>query len=132
MRAPGGAVGMYALESAMDELSYAVGVDPLELRLKNYSERDQNKNRPISSKALKDCYLQGAERFGWSKRRPEPRSMREGRELIGYGMATGIWSAFFVPTSARAILAPDGTLEIACATADIGTGTYTILGADWR
>lgn len=127
MRAPGGAVGMYALESAMDELSYAVGVDPLELRLKNYSERDQNKNRPISSKALKDCYLQGAERFGWSKRRPEPRSMREGRELIGYGMATGIWSAFFVPTSARAILAPDGTLEIACATADIGTGTYTIL-----
>ena len=127
MRAPGGAVGMYALESAMDELSYAVGVDPLELRLKNYSERDQNQNRPISSKALKDCYLQGAERFGWSKRRPEPRSMREGRELIGYGMATGIWSAFFVPTSARAILAPDGTLEIACATADIGTGTYTIL-----
>ena len=127
MRAPGGAVGMYALESAMDELSYAVGVDPLELRLKNYSERDQNQNRPISSKALKDCYLQGAERFGWSKRRPEPRSMREGRELIGYGMATGIWSAFFVPTSARAILAPGGTLEIACATADIGTGTYTIL-----
>ncbi|MGJ0451948.1 MAG: xanthine dehydrogenase family protein molybdopterin-binding subunit [Methylocystis sp.] len=127
MRAPGGAVGMYALESAMDELSYAVGIDPIELRLKNYSERDQNQNRPISSKALKDCYLQGAERFGWSKRKPAPRSMREGRELIGYGMATGIWSAFFVPTSARAILAPDGTLEIACATADIGTGTYTIL-----
>ncbi|HEY8125213.1 MAG TPA: xanthine dehydrogenase family protein molybdopterin-binding subunit [Methylocystis sp.] len=127
MRAPGGAVGMYALESAMDELSYAVGVDPLELRLRNYSERDQNHNRPISSKALKDCYLQGAERFGWSKRRPEPRSMREGRELVGYGMATGIWEAFRVPTSARAVLAADGTLEIACATADIGTGTYTIL-----
>ncbi|CCJ08895.1 xanthine dehydrogenase family protein molybdopterin-binding subunit [Methylocystis sp. SC2] len=127
MRAPGGAVGMYALESAMDELSYAVGVDPLELRLKNYSETDQNYGKPISSKALKDCYLQGAERFGWSKRRPQPRSMREGRELVGYGMATGIWEAFRVPTSARATLAPDGTLEIACATADIGTGTYTIL-----
>jgi xanthine dehydrogenase YagR molybdenum-binding subunit len=127
MRAPGGAVGMYALESAMDELSYAVGVDPLELRLKNYSETDRNYGKPISSKALKDCYLRGAERFGWAKRRPQPRSMREGRELVGYGMATGIWEAFRVPTSARAILAPDGTLEIACATADIGTGTYTIL-----
>ena len=127
MRAPGGAVGMYALESAMDELSYAIGIDPLELRLKNYSEMDQNEDKPFTSKALKDCYYQGAERFGWSKRKLEPRSMREGRELVGYGMATGIWEAFRVPTSARAILAPDGTLEIGCATADIGTGTYTIL-----
>jgi xanthine dehydrogenase YagR molybdenum-binding subunit len=127
MRAPGGAVGMYALESAMDELSYAIGIDPLELRLKNYSEMDQNEDKPFTSKALKDCYYQGAERFGWSKRKLEPRSMREGRELVGYGMATGIWEAFRVPTSARAILAPDGMLEISCATADIGTGTYTIL-----
>jgi xanthine dehydrogenase YagR molybdenum-binding subunit len=127
MRAPGGAVGVYALESAMDELSYAIGVDPLELRLKNYSEMDQNLDKPFTSKALKDCYYQGAERFGWSNRKLEPRSMREGRELVGYGMATGIWEAFRVPTSARAILFPDGTLEIGCATADIGTGTYTIL-----
>jgi xanthine dehydrogenase YagR molybdenum-binding subunit len=127
MRAPGGAVGVYAIECAMDELSYAVGIDPLELRLKNYSEIDQNENRPFTSKALKDCYRQGAERFGWSKRKPEPRSMREGRELVGYGMATGIWEAFRVPSSARATLAPDGTLEIGSATADIGTGTYTIL-----
>jgi xanthine dehydrogenase YagR molybdenum-binding subunit len=127
MRAPGGAVGVYALECAMDELSYAIGIDPLELRLKNYTETDQNQDRPISSKALKDCYLQGAERFGWSKRKPEPRSMRDGRELVGYGMATGIWAALRLPTSARASLAPDGSLEIACATADIGTGTYTIL-----
>jgi xanthine dehydrogenase YagR molybdenum-binding subunit len=127
MRAPGGAVGVYALECAMDELSYATGIDPLELRLKNYSEMDQNEDRPFASKALKDCYYRGAERFGWSKRKPEPRSMREGRELFGYGMATGIWEAFRMPTSARALLAPDGTLEIHCATADIGTGTYTIL-----
>jgi xanthine dehydrogenase YagR molybdenum-binding subunit len=127
MRAPGGAVGVYAIECAMDELSYAVGIDPLELRLKNYSEIDQNENRPFTSKALKDCYRQGAERFGWSKRKPEPRSIREGRELVGYGMATGIWEAFRVPSSARATLAPDGTLEIGSATADIGTGTYTIL-----
>jgi xanthine dehydrogenase YagR molybdenum-binding subunit len=127
MRAPGGAVGVYALECAMDELSYAIGIDPLELRLKNYSEIDQNEDKPFTSKALKDCYYQGAERFGWSRRKPEPGSMREGRELIGYGMATGIWEAFRVPTSARALLAPDGTLEVSCAAADIGTGTYTIL-----
>jgi len=127
MRAPGGAVGVYAIECAMDELSYAVVIDPLELRLKNYSDVDQNEDKPFSSKALKGCYHQGAERFGWSKRKPEPRSMREGRELVGYGMATGIWEGLRVPASARASLALDGTLEIATATADIGTGTYTIL-----
>jgi xanthine dehydrogenase YagR molybdenum-binding subunit len=127
MRAPGGASSLYAIESAMDELSYAVDIDPLELRLKNYSEWDQNEDKPFTSKALKDCYYRGAERFGWSKRKAKPRSMREGRELVGYGMATGIWEAFRVPTSARAVLAPEGTLEIGCATADIGTGTYTIL-----
>lgn len=127
MRAPGGAVGVYAIESAMDELSYAVGIDPLELRLRNYSEMDQNEDKPFTSKALKDCYYQGAARFGWSKRKPEPRSTREGRELIGYGMATGIWEGLRVPASARASLTPDGSLEIASATADIGTGTYTIL-----
>jgi xanthine dehydrogenase YagR molybdenum-binding subunit len=127
MRAPGGASSLYCIESAMDELSYAAGIDPLELRLKNYSEWDQNEDKPFTSKALKDCYYRGAERFGWSKRKPEARSTREGRELVGYGMASGIWEAFRVPTSARAVLAPDGTLEIGCATADIGTGTYTIL-----
>ena len=127
MRAPGGASSLYCIESAMDELSYAAGIDPLELRLKNYSEWDQNEDKPFTSKALKDCYYRGAERFGWSKRKPEARSTREGRELVGYGMASGIWEAFRVPTSARAVLAPNGTLEIGCATADIGTGTYTIL-----
>ena len=104
MRAPGGAVGVYAIECAMDELSYAVGIDPLELRLKNYSEMDQNEDKPFTSKALKGCYQRGAERFGWSKRKPEPRSMREGRELVGYGMATGIWEGLRVPSSARASL----------------------------
>ena len=127
MRAPGGASSLYCIESAMDELSYAAGIDPLELRLKNYSEWDQNEDKPFTSNALKDCYYRGAERFGWSKRKPEARSTREGRELVGYGMASGIWEAFRVPTSARAALAPNGTLEIGCATADIGTGTYTIL-----
>ena len=112
MRAPGAAAGVYALECAMDELSYALGIDPLELRLKNYSDLEQNVDKPFSSKALKDCYYRGAERFGWSKRNPEPRSMREGRELIGYGMASGIWEALRVPTSAEVELTPEGRLLV--------------------
>ena len=93
MRAPGATLGVYALEAAMDELAYATGVDPIELRLKNYAEKDRNEDKPFSSKELRACYRQGAERFGWSKRTREPRSMREGRELIGWGMATGVWEA---------------------------------------
>lgn len=127
MRAPGGATGVFALETAMDELSYEVGIDPLDLRLLNYADRDQNEDKPFSSKELKACYRQGAERFGWAERSAAPRSMREGNELIGYGMATGCWEAMMFPTSARAALRPDGTLEVSTATADIGTGTYTIL-----
>ena len=127
MRAPGAAAGVYALECAMDELSYALDIDPLELRLKNYSELEQNVDKPFSSKALKDCYYRGAERFGWAKRNPLPRSMREGRQLIGYGMASGFWEALRVPTSAEVELTPEGRLLISTAAADIGTGTYTIL-----
>lgn len=127
MRAPGATLGVYALEAAMDELAYATGVDPIELRLKNYAEKDRNDDKPFSSKELRACYRQGAERFGWSKRTPEPRSMREGRELIGWGMATGVWEAQMQETSARAILSAGGKLEVATATADIGTGTYTIM-----
>jgi len=127
MRAPGAAAGVYALECAMDELSFALGIDPLELRLKNYSDLEQNVDKPFSSKALKDCYYRGAEKFGWSKRNPQPRSMREGRELIGFGMASGIWEALRVPTSAEAELTPDERLIVRTAAADIGTGTYTIL-----
>jgi len=127
MRAPGATLGVYALEAAMDELAYATGVDPIELRLKNYAEKDQNEGKPFSSKELRACYSQGAERFGWSKRSREPRSMREGRELIGWGMATGVWEAMMQQTSARAVLSADGKLEVAAATADIGTGTYTIM-----
>lgn len=133
MRAPGAPLGMFALESAMDELAYALKLDPLELRLRNYAESDENTNKPYTSKELRAAYRLGAERFGWSRRNPEPRSMREGRELIGWGMATGIWEASMMQTSARAVLTIDGKLEVATATADIGTGTYTILtqlGAD--
>jgi xanthine dehydrogenase YagR molybdenum-binding subunit len=127
MRAPGAAHGMHALEVAMDELSYAAGIDPLALRLKNYAERDLAKDLPYSSKELHACYQQGAERFGWADRNPAPRSMKEGDELIGWGMATGTWDAMQMLAGARAVLYADGRLVVESATSDIGTGTYTVM-----
>jgi xanthine dehydrogenase YagR molybdenum-binding subunit len=127
MRAPGATSGVYALECAMDELAVALKLDPLELRLRCYSDRDQNENVPFTSKKLRECYQQGAEAFGWSQRNPEPRSMRDGSELVGWGMATGIWEALQMPTAARIVLTANGHAEISCATSDIGTGTYTIM-----
>ena len=93
MRAPSAATALFALESAMDELAVALKLDPLELRLRCYSDRDQHEDKPYSSKALRECYRQGAEAFGWDKRNPEPRSMRDGSDLVGWGMATGVWEA---------------------------------------
>jgi xanthine dehydrogenase YagR molybdenum-binding subunit len=127
MRAPGAAWGVYALECAMDELAVKLGVDPVELRLKNYTERDQTEDKPFSSKELRACYRQGAEKFGWAKRNPQPRSMREGNTLIGWGMASGIWEALQAPAAAKAVLTADGKLTVSSATEDIGTGTYTIM-----
>ena len=127
MRAPGAVTGVMALEIAMDELAAETGIDPVELRLRNYAERDENAGKAFTSKALRACYADGAARFGWSLRTPEPRSMREGRELVGFGMATGVWEAQMMKTAARAVLTIDGRIEVATATADIGTGTYTIL-----
>ena len=128
MRAPGAATGVYALECAMDELAVALKLDPMELRLRCYSDRDQNHGLPYTSKQLQECYRQGAETFGWSKRNPEPRSMRDGIELVGWGMATGIWEALQMPMAARIVLTGNGHAEVSCATSDIGTGTYT----SWR
>jgi xanthine dehydrogenase YagR molybdenum-binding subunit len=127
MRAPGAATGVYALESAMDELAVALKLDPLELRLRCYSDRDQNENLPYTSKQLRECYRQGAAAFGWSKRDPKPRSTRDGNELVGWGMATGVWEALQMPTAARIVLTANGHAEISCAASDIGTGTYTIV-----
>jgi len=127
MRAPGAAHGVHALEVAMDELSYALGMDPLALRLKNYAERDAARNLPYSTKELRACYAQGAEKFGWARRKAEPRSMREGNELIGWGMATGIWDALQMLARAQAVLHADGRLEVRSAATDIGTGTYTVM-----
>jgi xanthine dehydrogenase YagR molybdenum-binding subunit len=127
MRAPGGATGVYGLECAMDELAVKLGLDPIELRLRCYSDRDQSEDILYTSKKLRECYAQGAEVFGWDKRKPDPRSMRDGHELIGYGMATGIWEAMQEKTAARIVLTANGHAEVSCATADIGTGTYTIM-----
>jgi xanthine dehydrogenase YagR molybdenum-binding subunit len=127
MRGPGGTESAYAIECAMDELAYAVNIDPLELRLINYSDKDQIENRPYSSKELRECYRQGAEKFGWSKRNPQPRSMRDGKELVGWGVATGVWEAMQMKASAKAVLTANGSVEIASATADIGPGTYTMM-----
>ncbi|MEJ8406098.1 xanthine dehydrogenase family protein molybdopterin-binding subunit [Brevundimonas vesicularis] len=129
MRAPGAAIGLFGLESAMDELSYAAGLDPLDIRLRNYVDHEQITDRAFTSKALKNCYSEGADRFGWWGRTPEPGSMRQGRERLGYGMAGGIWDARVapMPVRARATWRADGGFEIAAAASDIGTGTYTIL-----
>jgi xanthine dehydrogenase YagR molybdenum-binding subunit len=127
MRCPSAATGVFALECAMDELAVALKLDPLELRLRCYSDRDQNSDRPYSSKSLRDCYHQGAEAFGWHRRNPQPRSMRDGNELVGWGMATGVWDALQMPITARISLSSNGHAEVSCATSDIGTGTYTIM-----
>lgn len=127
MRGPGATTGVYALECAMDELAVALKIDPMELRLRNYSEREQNDDLPYTSKQLRECYRQGAEAFGWAKRNAEPRSMRDSSELVGWGMATGVWEALQMKTSARIVLTANGHAEVACATSDIGTGTYTIM-----
>jgi xanthine dehydrogenase YagR molybdenum-binding subunit len=127
MRAPGDAEGNFALESAMDELAYALGMDPLQLRLRNYAEVDPQSGLPWSSKALRDCYQQGADRFGWSARNPQPGSMRHGDWLVGYGMAgvSHLW--WQAPCQARATIRRDGTALVRSAATDIGTGTYTIM-----
>ncbi|WP_336204199.1 xanthine dehydrogenase family protein molybdopterin-binding subunit [Nonomuraea sp. LPB2021202275-12-8] len=127
MRAPGEAQGNFALESAMDELSYALGIDPLELRLRNYAENHPQLGLPWSSKALRECFEVGAERFGWSRRTPLPGSMRDGDWLVGYGLAGISFFWYQAPCQARATLRKDGTALVRSAVTDIGTGTYTVM-----
>ncbi|KXF75790.1 acylaldehyde oxidase [Paramesorhizobium deserti] len=125
MRGPGEASGIFAIESAMDELSYKLGIDPIELRRRNEPQLDEAENKPFSSRSLMQCYELGAERFGWTQRTPEPRSMRDGRLLIGMGTATATYPAFHAPASARVRLLADGTAEVEAAASDMGPGTYT-------
>ena len=128
MRAPGETPGVFALECALDEMAHEVGIDPVEFRLRNYAEIDEYKNRPWSSKKLRECYRRGATKFGWSKRNRKPGSMRaaEGSQ-IGFGMATAIYPAGQQKAGATAILNKDGTVVVRSATHEIGTGTYTAM-----
>ncbi|TGN90308.1 xanthine dehydrogenase family protein molybdopterin-binding subunit [Bradyrhizobium yuanmingense] len=125
MRGPGEASGVFALECAMDELAYKLRLDPIDLRRRNEPEIDEGENKPFSSRSLMKCYDLGAERFGWSRRTPEPRSMRDGRLLIGMGVASASYPAFHAPATARARLLRDGTAEVEIAASDMGPGTYT-------
>jgi xanthine dehydrogenase YagR molybdenum-binding subunit len=127
MRAPGAAPGLFALESAMDEMADKIGMDPLQFRKLNVSERDESQNLPWSSNHLQECIDQAAERFGWSKRNPKPGSMKDGTEIIGYGMAACNWDAYRTPAEAQVSLRADGTAYAICGVQDIGTGTYTIV-----
>lgn len=127
MRAPGAALGLIGLECAMDELAEALGMDPVALRQANFAASNGNEGKPYSSKALLDCYRQGAERFGWSSRDALPGSRREGHERVGWGMAGGVWEAMQMKASAKARLDADGHLWVSSATTDIGTGTYTVM-----
>jgi xanthine dehydrogenase YagR molybdenum-binding subunit len=127
LRAPMEAQGHFALESAMDELAYAVRVDPVELRLRNDAETDPYSGRPFSTRALRECLTKGAAGFGWDKRTHEPRSMRDGRYLIGQGMAAAIYTHWRWPGKARVTLNGDGSALVEAAAHDIGTGAYTIM-----
>jgi xanthine dehydrogenase YagR molybdenum-binding subunit len=125
MRGPGEAIGVHAVESAMDELAYALDMDPIELRRRNEPTIDEGEDRPFSSRALMKCVDLGAQRFGWARRNPKPRSMRDGRLLIGWGMATATYPCLQSPASARVRLDAHGKAEVEVAASDMGPGTYT-------
>ena len=127
MRAPGEATGVFALEVAMDELAYALKMDPLQLRLANYAESDQGKGLPFSSKSLRQCYQQAAERFAWDRRTPDPRSMQSDGQLVGYGMATATYPVMRFPAMAKVTIFADGHVLVQSGTQDLGTGTYTTM-----
>ncbi|MGE0441793.1 MAG: xanthine dehydrogenase family protein molybdopterin-binding subunit [Gemmatimonadales bacterium] len=127
MRAPHEGPGMPALEIAMDELAEALGLDPLELRLRNYAEQDPTSGKPFSSKALRECYRIGAERFGWSRRRAVPGTWREGDELVGVGMASALMATFRFGATAKVTVGRDGGIVVEAAAHEIGNGAGTVL-----
>jgi xanthine dehydrogenase YagR molybdenum-binding subunit len=127
MRGPGEATGAFALESAIDEMAYKVNMDPLEFRLKNFTEIDPEKNKPFSSNNIREAYRLGSEKIGWSKRHPNPGSMKDGEWLAGFGMSTGVFGAHRGESTCRAQLNADGSLLLQSATSDIGPGTSTAM-----
>ncbi|GII32710.1 xanthine dehydrogenase family protein molybdopterin-binding subunit [Planotetraspora mira] len=127
MRAPGETPGMFALESAMDELAVACGIDPVELRVRNEPTIDPERGLPFSSRNLVACLREGAERFGWAGRDPEPGVRRRGRQLIGTGVASSTYPVYRLPSQASARAEPGGGFTVRIAAADIGTGARTVL-----
>ena len=127
MRAPGEASGNFALESAMDELAARLRMDPIAFRLRNYAEIDEHARKPFASKMLRQCYKAGADAFGWERRTPEPRSMRDGRWLVGLGMATSTYPTNIQAASADVRVGADGMVRVRSGTQDLGTGTYTVM-----
>jgi xanthine dehydrogenase YagR molybdenum-binding subunit len=127
VRAPGEAPGLMAVEPAMDELAEALGMDPVELRIRNEPTLDPERGVPFSDRRLVECMREGARRFGWERRPAKPASVRDGQWLVGYGMAAGIRMHFMAPTKASVRIGPDGIAVVRTDMTDIGTGTYTIL-----
>lgn len=127
MRGPGAVPGLFALESAMDELAIKLNMDPVELRLKNETAIDESTGLPFSSRHMAECITTGAQKFGWDKRNPQIGSMQRDSKIIGYGMAACTWIALRMPTEVTVELKADGTARAVCATQDIGTGTYTVI-----
>ncbi|MES2695750.1 MAG: xanthine dehydrogenase family protein molybdopterin-binding subunit [Verrucomicrobiota bacterium] len=129
MRGPGSCPGLFALESALDELALQLKLDPLELRLRNIPATDEDKQLPWSASHFETCLRQAADRFGWLKRQPGIGAMRDGSQIIGWGIASATWPAMRRACSARIELKADGTAKAECATQDIGTGTYTVIAS---
>ncbi len=127
MRGPGAVPGLYATESAMNELAEALGLDPVELRVRNEPAIDESLGVPFSSRHLVECFQLGAERFGWGRRQPAVGAMQRDGLTLGWGMAGCSWIAARFPAEASVELRADGSARVACGTQDIGTGTYTIL-----
>jgi xanthine dehydrogenase YagR molybdenum-binding subunit len=128
MRGPGAVPGLFAVESAMDEFAVQLKIDPLEFRLRNEPTIDESRNVPFSSRHMQECLVRGAEQFGWRQRNPGVGSMRRDGLVLGWGMAAGSWAARRLPAEVSVELRGDGTARVACATQDIGTGTYTVVG----
>lgn len=127
MRAPGVAPGSFALESALDELAWKLGIDPVQLRLINHADTNEHTGQPWSSKRLKECYEIAARHFGWDLRVPRPRAMREGNLLVGWGMASAVYAGQRNPGAARVRICQDGTARVVSATQEMGGGTYTTM-----
>jgi xanthine dehydrogenase YagR molybdenum-binding subunit len=127
LRAPGENPSAFGIESAIDELAYEIGIDPLAIRLLNYAEEDPHARKPWSTRKLREAFAAGAEAFGWSRRTHAPRSMRQGNQLIGWGVAAGTYPVRRTPGEALVRILADGSVEVASSSIDMGTGTYTIL-----